>query len=106
MKPCVAPLKRPSVMSATRIGEACADDGAGDAEHLAHARSAARSFIADDDDIAGLDLASVTAAMASSSRLKTRAGPGVLLALWPASLMTQPSGRERAAQDGEAAAWS
>ena len=48
-----------------RIAQPCADDGRGDAEHLAHARSAARPFVADDDHVAGDDLAcELTAAKA------------------------------------------
>ncbi len=39
------------------LGQACAYDGAGDAEHLAHTGSAAGAFIADDDHVVGLDLA-------------------------------------------------
>ena len=54
-KPRVAPENRPSVMSATGLAQPGADDRAGDAEHLAHARPAARPLVADDDDVAGLD---------------------------------------------------
>ena len=32
-------------------------DGGGDGEHLAHAGAAARAFVADDEDVVGLDLA-------------------------------------------------
>ena len=38
-----------------RLAHALADDRRRDAEHLAHAGAALRAFVADDDDIAGLD---------------------------------------------------
>src|SRR5204862_2106018 len=38
-----------------RFAQARADDRAGDREHLAHARPAARSLVPDDDDVTGLD---------------------------------------------------
>ena len=57
MKPWVAPEKRPSVMSATVLAEALADERAGDLQHLAHARPAARALVADHDHVARLDRA-------------------------------------------------
>ena len=39
------------------LPQARADDGAGHPEHLAHARSAGRALVADDDHVAGRDLA-------------------------------------------------
>ena len=55
MKPRVAPEKRPSVTSATESPRPAPISALGDAEHLAHAGPAARPFVADDDDVAGLD---------------------------------------------------
>ena len=55
MKPWVAPEKRPSVISATSSPRPAPTIAAGHAEHLAHAGPAARAFVADDDDVAGLD---------------------------------------------------
>src|SRR2546425_3691826 len=37
------------------LAETCADNGAGDRKHPAHARPAARPFVANDDDVARLD---------------------------------------------------
>ena len=39
------------------LAQARAVDGAGDGEHLAHAGAAGRALVADDDDVAGHDLA-------------------------------------------------
>src|SRR5579864_8834389 len=39
-----------------RVPQAFADDGSGDAQHFAHARTTFRSFVADDDHVACLDL--------------------------------------------------
>src|SRR5690606_6076284 len=38
------------------VAEAFADESSGDAEHLAHSRAALRSLVANDHDIAGVDL--------------------------------------------------
>ena len=57
MKPCVAPEKRPSVSSATDVAEPLPHERAGDGEHLAHAGAAGGAFVADDDDVARVDLA-------------------------------------------------
>ena len=54
-----------------------ADDRAGHAEHLAHARSAARTFVADDHDVAGLDLPVASPPPWRPLRVRIRApGPG------------------------------
>ncbi len=66
--PAVPPLKRPSVMSAHFVAQAHADDVAGGRKHFLHAGTAARAFVADDDHVAGLDLAG------------ENAGAGVVLA--------------------------
>ena len=55
IRPRVAPEKRPSVSRATDVAEARAHDRRGHAEHLAHARTALGAFVADHDDVAGLD---------------------------------------------------
>ena len=57
------------------LAEALADDRGGDAEHLAHARTAFRAFVANHDDVAVDDLAPVDRCIASSSRSNTRARP-------------------------------
>ena len=55
-RPEVPPEKRPSVISAQALPEALRLHVAGRVQHLLHARAAARAFVADDDDVAGLDL--------------------------------------------------
>ena len=77
MRPRVAPEKRPSVRSATVSREfRDALDGGGDGEHLAHAGAAARAFVADDEDVVGVDLAGFDGGECSRLReSKTRAGP-------------------------------
>jgi hypothetical protein len=55
MKPCVAPLKRPSVIRAIEPPSPRPTSAAGYREHLAHARAARWAFISDHDDIAGRD---------------------------------------------------
>ena len=92
MKPCVAPEKRPSVISATLVAEALADERGGDGQHLAHARPTRGALVADHDDVAGGDRPAMTAAIAASSPSKTRAGPTWRRRSCPASLTTQPSG--------------
>ena len=92
MKPRVAPLKRPSVSSATESPSPSPDDRGGHAEHLAHARPALGALVADHDHVARLDLLALTAAIASSSDSNTRAGPRCSRRSWPATFTTQPSG--------------
>ena len=55
--PWVPPEKRPSVIEGGVAAAAGALHGAGDGEHLAHARAALGALVADDDDVAGLDAA-------------------------------------------------
>ena len=65
----------------------------GDREHLAHPGAARGALVADHDDVArARSPLAVTAAIASSSDSKTRAGPSWWRRSWPASLTTQPSG--------------
>ena len=54
-RPEVPPEKRPSVISAHVGAEAAALQVRGRVEHLLHAGAAARTLVADDDDVAGLD---------------------------------------------------
>ena len=51
-RPVVPPENRPSVISSTSLPRPGALDGAGDGQHLAHARSALGALVADDDDVA------------------------------------------------------
>ena len=55
--PAVPPEKRPSVIRRDLIVQAHAFDGRGGGQHLLHARPAARAFVADNNHVAGLDLA-------------------------------------------------
>ena len=56
-RPRVPPEKRPSVISATLSPIGIPLSMRRERQHLAHARSAARSLVAHDDHVAGLDLA-------------------------------------------------
>ncbi len=58
VNPRVAPEKRPSVSSATVCAEIrMSADCRRHLQHLAHARAALRAFVANDQHVAGLDLA-------------------------------------------------
>src|ERR1022692_4803787 len=121
MKPCVAPLKRPSVTSATvsespsptmapvtpnisRIPGAFADDGSGDAQHLAHTRTAPRAFVADDHHVAGLDPPAGDGAHGVLFAVEHARGAAVLDAFVAGELDDAAIRRERSAQNGHASA--
>ena len=98
----VPPEKRPSVIAQHLVVQTLTGERTGDGEHLAHPRAAARAFVADDDDVAFLDLASRDRAEASSSPSKTRAGPrngGTS----SADLEDRTVGREAAVEDRDTA---
>ena len=92
MKPRVAPEKRPSVTSATESPSPAPTIAAVTAEHLAHARAAGRPFVADHDDVAGLDRLPLHRLERRSSLSNTRAGPRCCARSVPDSLSTAPSG--------------
>ena len=74
ISPRVAPEKRPSVMSATRVAEAGAHQCRRHGEHLAHAGPAARALVADRQRRRRIgSVPERTAADAASSLSKTRA---------------------------------
>ena len=100
----MAPEKRPSVSRATVSRErGDAFDGGGDGEHLAHAGAAARAFVADDEDVAGVDLAGFDGGVAVLFVVEDAGGAGVVEALVAGDLDDAAFGREVAAQDDEAA---
>ena len=75
------------------LAEARADERRGDGEHLAHAGAAgAGPRCGSRRRRRRLIAPAVTAAIASSSRSKTRAGPSWWTRSWPASFTTEPSG--------------
>ena len=71
-KPWVPPENRPSVTSAAVAATARALHRAGDGEHLAHARAALRSLVADHDDVAGLDASRPGSRPSRRPRRRTR----------------------------------
>ncbi len=74
------------------LGESGADNGAGDAQHLAHAGSAAGPFIADHNHVASLDAAFGDGGHGVFLAIEDARGTTMVRALWPESLITQPSG--------------
>ena len=103
MKPRVAPEKRPSVSSATCSPSPSPDERRRDREHLAHAGAAGGPSLRITTTSPASIAPAVTAAIASSSHSKTRAGPSWWTRSWPASFTTRALGREVAAQDRQAA---
>ena len=67
-------------------------DGGGDGEHLAHAGASARAFVADDEDVGGVDLAGFDGGEAVVFAVEDAGGAWWKRRSWPATLMTQPSG--------------
>ena len=65
--------KRPSVIERAVAAAPGALHRAGDREHLAHARPALRALVADDDDVAGLDLPGEDRRPSRGLRRRTRA---------------------------------
>ena len=75
------------------IAEPCADQRGGDGEHFAHAGTAFRSFVANHDDIAGLDSVFFDRSEGGFFAIEDASGcRGKFRMLWPATFMTQPSG--------------
>ena len=103
MKPRVAPGEASVGDQRHRVAEPGADDRGRDAEHLAHARAAARPFVADHDDVAAVMRPPCTAANASSSRVEDARRAPVRDAVVPGDLDDAAIRREIAAQDHQAA---
>ena len=75
------------------IAEPASDQGRGDGEHLAHAGAAGRTFVADDDDVAGTGSHRTGLPRKQASSLsKTRAGPSNSTGPVPDNFRMQPSG--------------
>ena len=87
------PLKRPSVISPTDLAEPLAHQGAGDAEHLAHARAADGAFAANHDHVAGHDLLRLDRLEAGLLAVEHLGRAGDACATFsPATFATAPSG--------------
>ena len=104
MNPCVAPEKRPSVISATDSDSPSPTIAAGDVEHLAHARRAGRPLVSDHDDVAGLEHAGFDRGEALLLRLEHAGRAAVLRAVVAGELHDAPLGSEVAAQDRDPSA--
>ncbi len=102
-RPVVPPENRPSVSSRTSLPRAGALDGAGDREHLAHARAAARALVADDDDVAGLQGALGDGVHRALLAVEDAGGALEGLGVEAGRLHDRALGGQRAAQDDEAA---
>jgi hypothetical protein len=74
------------------FAEALAHDGAGRGKHLAHAGAALRAFVADDDDVALLDLAVEDGLQRVSSESNTMALPVKLEAFLAGDLGDRAAG--------------
>ena len=83
--------------------QARADNGAGDAQHLAHARSAARPFVANHDHVVRPDLAARHRGHGVFLAVEHARRTAVLLLVVSGQLDHAAFGRERSAQNGQAA---
>ena len=83
--------------------QAGADDRAGGREHFGHAGAALRAFVANDDDVALLDLCCCMAASMSSSESKQLAVPVNLQAFLAGDFGDGAVGAEVAAHDADVA---
>src|SRR5205085_7200033 len=88
---------------ADRIAEAFADDRRRRREHLAHARTAARPFVADHEHIAGTDAVVENRAHRIFYGVEHASRARDLRALEPADFCDRSFGREIAAQHREMA---
>ena len=104
MKPCVAPLKRPSVISATSLPRPWPTSAAVTASISRMPGPPAGPSKRITTTSPAWIARACTAANAASSESNTRAGPSKRSRPWPASLTMQPSGREVAVEDRIAAA--
>ncbi len=85
------------------LAEPLADERRGHAEHLAHAGAALRAFVADDDDVAGVDLAVRDRLEGVLLAVEDARRAAMLQALVTGDLHDAAVGREVALQDDEAA---
>src|SRR5262249_34471109 len=87
-----------------RVAEAVADEGPGDRQHLAHAGAAARALVANDDDVAGLNATGLHGGESRLLSVEDAGEPLVARAAGAGELDHATLGRERPAEDREAAA--
>ena len=87
-----------------RVAEPLADERGGDAEHLAHPRTAARAFVPDDDHVTRLHALLLHGREGRLLTVEDARGAGVLVAIVAGELHDAALGRERPAEDREAAA--
>src|SRR5262249_61333856 len=85
------------------IATAGALERAGDVDHLAHARPALRSLVANDDDVVGLDLAFLDGLEGAFLALEHARGAAMLGLALAGELDHAAAGGEVAAQDDDAA---
>src|SRR5439155_50318 len=85
------------------LAETLADERRGHAEHLAHARAPAWPLVADDDDVAGADLAAGDGRHRVLLAIEHARRPRMAQALVARDLHDATVGRQVAAQDHEAA---
>ena len=104
VKPRVAPEKRPSVSSATwALSSALRRDGRGDLQHLAHAGPALGAFIANDEHVAGLDLAGLHGGKAGLFGIEDARRAAMLVAIGGGDLHHAAFGGEIAFENHQAA---
>ena len=87
------------------VGEPLADERAGHVQHLAHAGPAGRALVADHDHVAGLDRPRLDRREAVLLGVEDARRAAVEEPLVAGELDDAAVGRERAAQDRDAAAW-
>ena len=83
--------------------EALADERGGDVQHLAHAGTAGRALVADDDDVARLDRLRLHRGEALLLGVEHACGASVMEPLVPGELDDAAVRRERAPQDRQPA---
>ena len=86
-----------------RIAQPGAHDGGGHAQHLAHARAAARPFVADDDDVARLDRAGAHGLERRFFAVEHARRAGMALGVVAGDLHHRAFRREIALEDDQAA---
>ena len=85
------------------IAEAFADQRPGHAEHLLHSRATDGAFVANDDDVARLDLLRTNGVVAGSLGVEHPSGPSVMTPLMAGQLDNAAIGGQGAAQDRKSA---
>ena len=103
MRPRVAPEKRPSVSRATEFAQLWNALMAAVTASIAHAVAAARAFVADDEDVVGVDLAVLNGVECVLLAVEDAGGAGVVEAFVAGDLDDAAVGCEIAAEDDEAA---